>query len=61
LAATCTRLPVLLLVDRGDVPIAVRAIKVGALDVLEKPLRDTNLLERIKVAAAAGRDANAND
>jgi FixJ family two-component response regulator len=61
LAATCTRLPVLLLVDRGDVPIAVRAIKVGALDVLEKPLRDTNLLERIKVAAAAGRDADAND
>jgi FixJ family two-component response regulator len=53
LAATCTRLPVLLLVDRGDVPIAVRGITAGAVDVLEKPLRDASLLERIKTAAAA--------
>jgi two-component system response regulator FixJ len=56
LKATCTRLPVLLLVDRGDVPTAVGAIKDGALDVLEKPLRDGYLLERIKVAAAADQD-----
>jgi two-component system response regulator FixJ len=55
LTAACARLPVLLLVDRGDVPTAVRAIKEGALDVLEKPFRDGCLLERIKMAAA-GQD-----
>ena len=60
LTATCTRLPVLLLVDRGDVPIAVRGIKEGAVDVLEKPLRNVNLLERIKMAAAARADTDAN-
>jgi len=61
LTATCTPLPVVLLVDRGDVPIAVRAIKAGAVDVLEKPLRDASLLERIKTAAAAREDADANE
>jgi two-component system response regulator DctR len=51
LTATCSRLPVLVLVDRGDVPIAMSAVKRGVFDILEKPLRDTNLLERIKIAA----------
>jgi FixJ family two-component response regulator len=60
LKATCARLPVLLLVDRGDVPTAVRAIRVGTLDVLEKPLRDGCPLECIKMAAAVGKDASAN-
>jgi two-component system response regulator FixJ len=60
LTATCTRLPILLLVDRGDVPIAVRGIEEGAVDVLEKPLRNVNLLERIKMAAAARADTDAN-
>jgi len=54
LTAACSRLPVLVVVDRGDVPLAVRAIKLGAVDVLEKPLRDQNLVERIEEAAARG-------
>jgi len=58
LTATCTRLPVLLLVDRGDVPIAVRGIKAGAIDVLEKPFRKASLLDRIKTVAAAWEHAN---
>jgi len=57
--ASCARLPVVLLVDRGDVPTAVRGIKEGAADVLEKPVRDGHLLERIEMAVAAGQDANA--
>jgi FixJ family two-component response regulator len=61
LTATCTRLPVLLLVDRGDVPIAVRGIKAGAVDVVEKPLGKASLLARIKMAAAAGQGADANE
>ena len=53
LTSLCARHPVLMLVDRGDVPIAVRAIREGAADVLEMPYRDLNLLER--VMRAAGR------
>ena len=51
-ASVCARMPVLLLIDRGDVPIAVRAIRDGAADVLEKPYRHENLLDRIKRVAA---------
>jgi FixJ family two-component response regulator len=56
-ACMCATRPVLLLIDRGDVPIAVRAIRDGALDVFEKPYRDESLLERIKHAAAAAEVA----
>jgi len=56
-ACMCARHPVLLLVDRGDVPIAVRAIKDGAADVFEKPCRDESLLESIKRVTAAAEDA----
>lgn len=58
-AAICTARPVLLLVDRGDVAIAVRAIKDGAVDVVEKPYRDENLLQRLKRAAVV-QDARAS-
>jgi two-component system response regulator FixJ len=57
LAAFCARRPVVLLIDRGDVPMAVRAIKGGAVDVVEKPYRNADLIERIKRAATAGRKA----
>jgi two-component system response regulator FixJ len=43
-ASVCARIPVVVLIDRGDVPTAVRAIKHGAAEVLQKPFRDGNLL-----------------
>jgi FixJ family two-component response regulator len=49
-AAACARIAVLVLTDRGDVPMAVRAIKQGAADVLQKPLQRQDVLERIKRA-----------
>jgi len=52
-SAVCAQRPVLLLIDRGDVPVAVRALKGGAVDVLEKPYRDASILERITRAATA--------
>ena len=58
-AAVFASRPVVLLIDRGDVPAAVRAIKFGVVDVLEKPYRDENLLERIRRVAPAGQDVNA--
>lgn len=59
-ATACARIPVLVLTDRGDVPTAVRAMKHGAADVVQKPLGDQSLLERIQRAVARARgDAGA--
>jgi FixJ family two-component response regulator len=55
--AVCAERPVLMLVDRGDVPITVRAIKGGAVDVVEKPCRGETLLERIRRVVMAGSDS----
>jgi FixJ family two-component response regulator len=44
LSAVCRERPVFLLVDRGDVPTAVSAIRAGVLEVVEKPLRNGDLL-----------------
>ncbi|MDF0606085.1 response regulator [Neisseriaceae bacterium TC5R-5] len=46
--------PVIMLTAHGDVPHAVAALKLGALDFIEKPFDDERLLER--VAAAVTRD-----
>ena len=43
-------LPVLALVPRGDVQAAVRAMKAGAMDVLEKPVVEHVLLDRLEQA-----------
>ena len=40
-------LPVVMLVDRGDIGTAVRAIKAGALDCLERPAKTPELLAAI--------------
>ncbi|MDX1489025.1 MAG: response regulator [Acidiferrobacterales bacterium] len=43
-------LPIIFLSAHGDVPAAVRALKKGATDFLEKPFNPTVLLERIDQA-----------
>lgn len=43
----------ILLSSEGDVPQAVRAIRAGALDYLEKPFVDRVLLSRVRTALAA--------
>lgn len=50
LAEACARMPAMLLTERGDVPGAVRAIKAGAMSVVEKPYRDGHLLDSIQQA-----------
>jgi FixJ family two-component response regulator len=44
------RLPVIFITGHGDVPMAVRAIKKGAFDFLQKPFNDQDLLDRVQVA-----------
>ncbi len=43
-------LPVIMLTGHGDVPIAVRAMKAGAMDFIEKPFTDQDLLDKIQTA-----------
>jgi len=43
-------LPVILLTGHADVPFAVKAIRGGAFDVIEKPYKDKLLVERLKQA-----------
>lgn len=46
-------LPVIIMTGHGDVPLAVRAMKAGAIDFLEKPVDDSQLIASIKRALQA--------
>ena len=45
-----SRIPVIFLTGHGDVPMAVRAMRGGAIDFLQKPFDDQLLLDRIHEA-----------
>lgn len=43
-------IPTIIITGHGDVPMAVEALKAGALDFIEKPFRDQVLLDSIQKA-----------
>jgi len=42
--------PIIFITGHGDVPMAVEAMKAGAVDFLQKPFRDQDVLDRINDA-----------
>jgi len=50
LAERDIQLPVIIITGHGDVPMAVRALKSGAIDFIEKPFNDELLLDAIRNA-----------
>jgi two-component system response regulator FixJ len=48
LAVRGVRWPVILITGHGDVDMAVKAMKAGAFDFVEKPFDETHLLESIR-------------
>jgi two-component system, LuxR family, response regulator FixJ len=43
-------LPIIFITGHGDVPMAVEAMQKGAVDFIQKPFRDQELLDRIRQA-----------
>ena len=48
--ASHSALPVVIMTGHGDVPLAVEAMKLGAVDFLEKPFEDDRLIGMIDAA-----------
>jgi FixJ family two-component response regulator len=50
LVATGQEVPVVFITGNGDIPMAVRAMKAGAVDFLAKPFDDKELLNAVREA-----------
>lgn len=49
-------LPIIFVTGHGDVPMAVEAMQQGAVDFVQKPYREQELLEKIERAFSIDRD-----
>src|ERR1700752_152327 len=50
-------IPIIFITGHGDIPMSVRAMKGGAVEILTKPFRDQDLLDAIQQALELDRHA----
>jgi len=60
LVGTAMELPIVFITGHGDIPMSVRAMKLGAVEFLTKPFRDQDLLDAIQAAIARHRARRAD-
>lgn len=53
--------PVIIMTGHGDIPLAVEAIKLGAIDFLEKPFEDEHLIGMIDAALHLRNELDTGD
>jgi two-component system, LuxR family, response regulator FixJ len=61
LSSGARKLPVIVMTGHGDVPLAVEAMKLGALDFVEKPFDDERLIGMIETALAQNETGSKNE
>ncbi len=52
-----SHLPVIIITAYGDIPSAVKAMQLGAIDFLEKPYKEDVIIEKINHALQLGKDS----
>jgi FixJ family two-component response regulator len=55
MARSGIHVPVIFITGHGDVPMAVQAMKAGAIEFLTKPFRDQDLLDAIRIGIEKDR------
>jgi FixJ family two-component response regulator len=48
-------IPIIFITSHGDIPMSVRAMKMGAVEFLPKPFRDQELLDSVQIALERDR------
>lgn len=61
LAKANIQVPIVFLTGHGDIPMAVRAMKAGAVDFLTKPFREQDLLDAVATALEKDRARRAKE
>ena len=61
LAAAKISIPIIFITGHGDIPMAAKAFKAGAVEFLTKPFRDQELLDAVRIALDRDRARREND